>query len=106
MNLTVSTQPIVSIMSVFGWIIFQQRIAVSPSFNWNRIWSEYRNGFGSLDTNFWLGLERVHLLTSSAPYRLRIEMQMNRTGKWFSVEYWSFVIGDETVTKYRLNVDG
>jgi len=28
------------------------------------------------------------------------------SGLWYSAEYWSFTVGDETNTKYRVNVDG
>ena len=28
------------------------------------------------------------------------------TGLWYSAEYWSFTIGDETNDQYRINVDG
>jgi len=45
-------------------------------------------------------------LTSSAKYRLRVEVQQKATGSWYSAEYWSFVIGDELGSKYRLSVDG
>lgn len=54
---------------------------------------------------FWLGLERMHILTSSANYRLRIEIMQN-DGQWFSAEYAEFSIGDESNTQYQLNIDG
>jgi len=60
-------------MSVFGWIIIQQHLADSY-FDWQLAWSDYRAGFGSIDADFWLGLEKVHRLTSSQPYRLRADV--------------------------------
>jgi len=45
--------------------------------------------------DFWLGLERVHLLTTSSNYRLRMEWQETVTEYWFSVEYWIFHVKDE-----------
>jgi len=54
---------------------------------------------------FWLGLERVHLLTTSGNYRLRLEWQENSTNYWFSTEYWSFYIDDEAAF-YQLHVSG
>jgi hypothetical protein len=77
-----------------------------PSFNWNLPWISYKNGFGSLTSDFWLGLEIIHQLTASANYKLRIEIQQQTTLLWYSVEYLSFVVGDEATTKYQLNVDG
>jgi len=89
---------------VFGWIIIHQHIV--SAFNWKLPWADYKAGFGSADANFWLGLENIHLLTSSQPYRLRVEMQENSTNLWYSAEYWSFKIGDELNDKYRLEVSG
>jgi hypothetical protein len=76
-------------------------------FSWKLSWDSYKNGFGSTDgNNFWLGLERVHQLTSSAAYKLRIELQDSAASLWHSVEYWSFTVGDELTTKYVINIDG
>jgi len=104
-NVTISTQPYpVPIVSVFGWIIFHQRLGYT--FDWQLPWADYKVGFGSIDANFWLGLEKVHLLTSSQPYRLRVEIQERSTELWYSAEYWLFTIGDELSDKYRLDVTG
>jgi len=40
------------------------------------------------------------------PYRLRFEVQQQSTGLWYSAEYWSFTIGDESNDQYRINTDG
>ena len=90
-------------MSVFGWIIIHQHLGYS--FDWSLSWYHYKAGFGSIDADFWLGLEKVHLLTNCQPYRLRVEVQQAST-LWFSAEYWSFKIGDELNDKYRLEVSG
>jgi len=91
-------------MSVFGWIIIHQHLGYT--FDWNLTWADYKVGFGSIDADFWLGLERIHLLTICQPHRLRVEVQQRRSNLWFSAEYWSFRIGDELNDKYRLEVDG
>jgi len=92
-QITVPTQSDpVPVKSVFGWIIIHQRLG--DTFNWGLRWADYKAGFGSIDSNFWLGLERMHLLTSSRPYRLRVEVQKASTNLWYSAEYWSFKIGD------------
>lgn len=107
LNLIVSnTQPPIPVTSVFGWIVVQQRVPAGPAFNWNRTWSDYKNGFGSIESNFWFGLERVHMLTSGDAYRLRIEVQQSGTGLWYSGEYWTVTVGDDPHTKYRLTVSG
>jgi len=104
-NVTIPTlSDAVPVMSVFGWIVFHQHLGYS--FDWNFTWADYKAGFGSIDADFWLGLEKVHLLTSSQPYRLRVELQERSTDFWYSAEYWSFKIGDELNDKYRLEVAG
>jgi len=35
-----------------------------------------------------------------------VEFQQMYTNRWYSAEYWSFKIGDELNTKYRLEVAG
>jgi len=91
-------------MSVFGWIIIHQHLGYN--YDWNLPWANYKAGFGSIDNNFWLGLEKMHLLASSRPYRLRVEMKEYYDNHWYSAEYWSFKIGDELNDKYRLEVSG
>jgi hypothetical protein len=102
-NLTLPPQPSLNVISLFGWIIVHQKFGFN---NWSRPWVDYRNGFGSIDSDFWMGLERLYLLTGSGGYRMRFEMQLLSTGLWYSAEYWSFTVGDEATTKYRLNVSG
>jgi len=50
-----------------------------------------------------MGLERLHLLTTSGSYRMRLEFQEQSTGYWLSTEYWSFYIDDEA-SQYTLHV--
>ena len=45
-----------------GWIVFQRRVDASVDFY--RGWQDYKSGFGDLNGNFWLGLEKLHKLTS------------------------------------------
>jgi len=52
-----------------------------------------------------MGLERLHLLTTSGNYRLRLEWQEAVTHYWFSTEYWIFFIDDEAAN-YMLHVSG
>ena len=104
-NITIPTQSNpVPVKSVFGWIMFHQRLGYT--FNFDRSWAEYKGGFGSIDADFWLGLEKVHLLTSSQPYKLRVEAYVRTTNLWYSSEYWSFNVGDELNDGYRLDVSG
>ncbi|ESO01678.1 hypothetical protein HELRODRAFT_174641 [Helobdella robusta] len=61
-----------TVLCVNGWIVIQQRIDGSQSFN--QSWAKYKAGFGTFNANFWLGLEKIYQLTNSASYRLRFEI--------------------------------
>lgn len=56
-----------------GWTVFQRRRDGSVSFN--RAWSEYRDGFGELRGEHWLGNQYLHLLSNQGYYSLRIDLQ-------------------------------
>ncbi|XP_064551597.1 angiopoietin-related protein 7-like [Drosophila montana] len=56
-----------------GWTVIQQRINGKEDFY--RDWTTYREGFGSFDGDFFLGLERIHRLTRAQPHELYIHME-------------------------------
>jgi len=60
---------------------------------------------GTLTEDFWMGLDRLHLLTTSGNYRLRLEWQDSVTHYWLSTEYWLFYIDDEAAG-WTLHVSG
>jgi len=102
--LLLATQPTIPVTSVFGWIIIHQKTMPS-SISWSRNWQTYKNGFGSIvGDGFWLGLDRMHLLTSGATYRLRVELLIGN-GQWISAEYQAFSVGSEQML-YKLHVSG
>ena len=45
-----------------GWTVIQNR--QDGSVNFLREWGDFKNGFGNLATEFWLGLEKIHMLTN------------------------------------------
>ncbi|XP_061175560.1 fibroleukin-like [Saccostrea echinata] len=46
-----------------GWTIIQRRLDGSLSFN--RPWTEYKQGFGAAESEYWLGNDFIHQLTIS-----------------------------------------
>ncbi|XP_060654604.1 angiopoietin-4-like [Drosophila nasuta] len=55
-----------------GWTVIQQRVGGNENFN--RDWATYRNGFGSLNSDFFLGLEKIHQLTRSRRHELYVHL--------------------------------
>ncbi|XP_034108166.2 angiopoietin-related protein 7-like [Drosophila albomicans] len=55
------------------WIVIQQRIDGKEDFY--RDWNTYVAGFGSFEGDFFLGLEKIHRLTYSTRYQLRIRVE-------------------------------
>lgn len=55
------------------WMVVQSREDGSVSFYKN--WLDYVNGFGNLNGEFWLGLEKLHFITSSHIQELLVVLQ-------------------------------
>ncbi|XP_069050568.1 ficolin-1-like [Lepisosteus oculatus] len=56
-----------------GWLVFQRRTDGSVDFF--RDWASYKRGFGNQQSEFWLGNDHIHSLTSSGSYELRIDLK-------------------------------
>ncbi|XP_062602149.1 ficolin-1-A-like [Saccostrea cucullata] len=67
-----------------------------------RTWNEYKNGFGSLGNEFWLGNDKIHTITSSGNYKLGIDLK-DFSGNSRYATYNIFSIGDER-SGYILNL--
>ena len=83
-----------------GWTVFQKRQDGSVDFY--RGWSDYKQGFGNLNGEYWLGLDKIHRLTNSGNYKLRVDLE-DFTGNIAYAEYGSFGVADEG-NKYLLSV--
>ncbi|XP_077134540.1 fibroleukin-like [Ranitomeya variabilis] len=81
-----------------GWTVFQRRQDGGVDFN--RTWQDYRQGFGALQGEHWLGNEHLHSLTRLGHHTLRIELE-----DWYGVKrhavYRKFKVASEQ-NKYRL----
>uniref|UniRef100_A0A8C9RKH8 Fibrinogen gamma chain n=1 Tax=Scleropages formosus TaxID=113540 RepID=A0A8C9RKH8_SCLFO len=87
-----------------GWTVLQRRRDGSVDFS--RPWIPYKEGFGYLSpddtTEFWLGNEKMHLLTKQPPvaYVLRVELKDWDGNKRYA-DYHTFRVAPET-DQYRL----
>ena len=64
-----------------------------------RGWSDYKNGFGDLNREFWLGLDKIHRMTNQAQI-LCVDL-MDFSGRRVHADYRRFQISDES-SKYSL----
>ncbi|NWY69525.1 FCN1 protein, partial [Erithacus rubecula] len=81
-----------------GWIVFQRRW--DGSVNFLRDWDSYKRGFGNQLTEFWMGNDNIHFLSSLGPCELRVDLRDFENNYYFA-KYASFrVLGESE--KYRL----
>ncbi|XP_034473257.1 angiopoietin-related protein 1-like [Drosophila innubila] len=85
-----------------GWTVIQRRM--DGSVNFNRNWTDYRQGFGDLQGEFFIGLEKLYLLTRSQPHELYISLTDFASERRYA-RYSDFVIGSEEEA-YNLKILG
>ena len=83
-----------------GWTVFQRRQDISVDFY--RGWQDYKNGFGDLNGNFWLGLDKIHRLTKSRQNILRVDLTDFDYTKAYA-KYGTFSVASESES-YKLKV--
>ena len=81
-------------------MVIQSRINGSVDFYLN--WTDYVNGFGDLEGEFWYGLENIHCLTTREDVELRIELG-NWTVPSIVWTYQLFKVGGAD-TNYQLTI--
>ncbi|XP_046861356.1 angiopoietin-related protein 7-like [Xenia sp. Carnegie-2017] len=83
-----------------GWTVFQRRQYGSVDFY--RDWRDYKNGFGDLKGEFWLGLDKIYRLTSARRNKLRVDLG-DWSGNKAYAEYDYFAVENEA-HKYQLSL--
>ena len=83
-----------------GWTVFQKRLDGSVDFY--RYWDDYKNGFGNLNGEFWLGLDKIYRLTEKKRNCLRVDLE-DFTFSTAYAEYDMLEVTNET-TKYKLSL--
>ncbi|NXV72686.1 ANGL2 protein, partial [Atlantisia rogersi] len=76
-----------------GWTVIQRRL--DGSVNFFRNWETYKQGFGNIDGEYWLGLENIYWLTNQGNYKLLITME-DWSGRKVFAEYASFRLEPES----------
>ncbi|TDG45824.1 hypothetical protein AWZ03_007779 [Drosophila navojoa] len=75
-----------------NWTVIQRRLDGSVDFNRNMM--HYRSGFGRLEGEFFIGLDKLYLLTKSQPQELYISVK-DVYNKTFYGHYLNFSIAGE-----------
>ena len=86
-----------------GWTVFQRRMDGSESFD--RQWQNYVNGFGKLNREHWLGLEKIHCLTASKR-RAELYVDMNDCDGVSKYARYSYFHVEGSSVNYKLHVSG
>ena len=85
------------------YTVFQRRMDGSENFT--RGWADYVSGFGSVWGEQWLGLEKIHCLTTrTARTEMRIDMANFQGDKKYA--YYNFFMVGNAASKYKLQVAG
>ena len=78
-----------------GWeTVFQRRLDGSVDFHCR--WTDYKNSFGNLYGEFWLGLDKIHRLTTTIKNKIRVHL-MDTKGKTAYAEYNMFAVASADI---------
>ncbi|XP_076977652.1 angiopoietin-related protein 4 [Tamandua tetradactyla] len=83
-----------------GWTVIQRRQDGSVDFN--RPWEAYKAGFGDPEGEFWLGLEKVHLITGDRGSRLAVQLR-DWEGNDASLQFPVRLGGEDTAYSLQLS---
>jgi len=85
-----------------GWNVFSRRF--DGSVNFYRPWADYKNGFGSMDGEHWLGMDKINRLSRTMPHKLRIDLKAYDGTHAFGT--WRTFMVDDEAHKYTLTARG
>ncbi|XP_063446800.1 fibroleukin-like [Mytilus trossulus] len=83
-----------------GWTVIQRRFNGTTGFY--RYWEDYKNGFGEISGEHWLGNDNIYLIVKHKAYTVRFDFEAF-TGETAYAIYDTFNVLDET-TNYTLHI--
>ncbi|XP_055943401.1 techylectin-5A-like [Argiope bruennichi] len=84
-----------------GWTVIQRRGTFPFQLDFNKDWERYKNGFGKLTEEFWLGNENIRVLCLRG-CKIRFDLQDGEGVTFFAV-YEDFSLSS---TNYRIDISG
>ena len=84
-----------------GWMVIQ-RNRQSTEITWAESWSTYKNGFGNVLTEYWLGTEYIHQISKQKVYQARFVI-WDATNRIKFADYNLFSVENES-QGYRLRL--
>uniref|UniRef100_F6QEY7 Tenascin N n=2 Tax=Ornithorhynchus anatinus TaxID=9258 RepID=F6QEY7_ORNAN len=84
-----------------GWIVFQRRNTGQLDFF--KRWRTYVEGFGDPTGEFWLGLDKLHNLTSGTPIRYEVRVDLKTANESAYAVYDFFQVASSK-DRYKLSV--
>ncbi|XP_036891065.1 tenascin-N [Sturnira hondurensis] len=84
-----------------GWTVFQRRNTGQLDFF--KRWRTYVEGFGDLRKEFWLGLDKLHNLTTGTPTRYEVRADLQTANESAYAVYDSFQVASSK-ERYKLSV--
>ncbi|XP_036668620.3 angiopoietin-related protein 2-like [Drosophila suzukii] len=85
-----------------GWTIILRR--TDGSENFYREWNDYKNGFGNVSNEYFLGLDKLHAMTNNQQQELLVVMETPEGEQAYEL-YSNFRIGSES-SDYTLETVG
>ncbi|PIK51929.1 hypothetical protein BSL78_11184, partial [Apostichopus japonicus] len=82
--------------------MFQKRVGGSVSFY--ETWNNYRDGFGDLNSSFWLGNEKLHVISAQRDHQLRIDIWFNNTNDDSAYLHYNLFRVSSEATQYEITL--
>ncbi|XP_063859252.1 muscle M-line assembly protein unc-89-like [Scylla paramamosain] len=87
-----------------GWTVVQRRDPHFTPIDFQRGWHDYKVGFGTPETEYWVGLQNLYAWTNSRQYEMRVEIT-DYDGNAAYAHYRRFYVEGED-QDFRLHVSG
>ena len=84
--------------------VIQKRVDGNEDFEY-KVWDDYVEGFGNVTSNYWMGLEEIHQLTSERDMSLEIKIETFSGGDPFTFMYDTFALAGAD-DNYRILLAG